>query len=191
MPQWPPKKWSWNMLHAPPKSLVPKNLAQIFWQVRKTPNSSWLICLSLRYRESLDIFSSHTSSSRGSHQPVFDLSQLTRLVSSDSSGLNGYQRLEITCLKSGSNQYEATPSLFLGGFKLLFFGGENISHQICLLIFWGWSYPYLGDEHPLGLSLLILCNVRIDQHPGILVSFTGSLNSLTCIRCWYYSRANI
>ena len=116
------------------------------------PNSSWLICWSSRYRESLAIFGSYMSSSRGLHQPVFDLSPadqvgFKRFIRTQLS----YQRLESTCLKSGSNQYEPTPS-FVWGFQADIFRGWKYFTPDLSAHFWGWSYPYLGDEHPLGLS---------------------------------------
>lgn len=172
-----------------PPSLWSPKLAQIFWQALNP--SCWLIC-------------SKFSRENGHLEPVHEVSAIQ--------GLN----LHPAKLTAGSWKSPACKRTiiknqhpYFWGFQAVNFRWCKISHQICLLIL-GMIIPVLGRWAPLRPFILILCNVRIDQHPGILVSSknaasscvvvfksdfpivsTGSLSSLTFIRCWYYSRANI
>lgn len=130
------------------------------------------------------IVGSHTSSSRGSHQAVFDLSPADQVggkaIHPDSTWLStaGKHLLEIRVQSVWTNTFT-----FFGGFKLLIFGGVKF-HTRFVCSFLGKIIPVLGRWAPLRPFILILCNVRIDQHPGILVSLTFRVNLGSCFLTW-------
>lgn len=186
MPHWPPpNQWSWHMLHAPPQSLVPKTGTNFSGKCEKPPTPVGSFACHLDTEKAWPSLAHICPHHVARTKQFLTWASWPGWWKSDSSGLNGNQRLESTCLKSGSNQYEPTPS-FVWGFQAdIFRGWKYFTPDLRFVCsFLGMIIPVLGRWAPLRPFILILCNARIDQHPGILVSLTFRVNLGSCFLTW-------